>query len=192
MKRLAQNPYNLNSLDLSKLNSQFNSQYRLPSYDKIYPTNWCGDTQAEERHRDAVDKIVNWSKDPVDKKKVRVLKLIIRLFCVKFIDLNNFKFDHLMVGLLTLIITFNADFYNLVDRTRVEQFQMNYFRLLQRYLRWEIWQTILYFTNSYNGFRSKLKPRNANTKFLEAMLLISQTREAWEISFSFNTKNCFD
>ena len=96
MKRLAPNPYNLNSLDLSKLNSQFNSQYRLPSYDKLYPTNWCGDTQADEIHRDAVDKIVNWSKDPVDKKKVRVLKLIIRLFCVKFIDLKKFKFDHLM------------------------------------------------------------------------------------------------
>ena len=30
--------------------------------------------------------------------------------------------------------------------------------------------------------RSKLKPESADTKFLDAMQLIDQTREAWQIS----------
>ena len=30
-------------------------------------------------------------------------------------------------------------------------------------------------------FRSKLSQENANKKFLEAMMLIADTREAWEI-----------
>ena len=80
---------------------------------------------------------------------------------------------------MTLILTFNADFYTLVNRDRVEKIQMKYIMILQRYLRY----------NTYNAmnilathFRSKFKAENSNTKFLEAMLLIAQARQAWEIS----------
>lgn len=74
------------------------------------------------------------------------------------------KFDFLMVVLMTLILAFNADFYTLVNRDSVEKVQMKYIMLLQRYL------------------RSKRAPEAANTKFLNAMLLIAQARQAWEIS----------
>jgi len=78
-------------------------------------------------------------------------------------DENN-QFDPLMVALMTLILAFHADFYTLVNRERVEKVQLKYIIILQRYL------------------KSKLKPETSNTKFLDAMLLIDQTREAWQIS----------
>lgn len=74
------------------------------------------------------------------------------------------RFDPMMVGLMVLILTFNSDFYTLDRMDKVEKIQVKYITILQRYL------------------RSKMKPASANTKFLEAMLLIAQARHIWEIS----------
>ena len=41
----------------------------------------------------------------------------------------------------------------------------------------------------FSIFRSKLPPEAANTKFLEGMLLIAQTRQAWEISCEVRNKD---
>jgi hypothetical protein len=74
-----------------------------------------------------------------------------------------------MIGLLTFILLFNADFYTLQNRDRVEKIQMKYIMVLQRYL------------------RSRMSPEAANTKFLEAMMLISHARQAFEITFEDET-----
>ena len=76
-----------------------------------------------------------------------------------------------MIGLLTFILLFNADFYALQNRDRVEKIQLKYIMILQRYL------------------RSRLSPEAANNKFLEAMMLISHTREAFEITSEDETDN---
>ena len=39
---------------------------------------------------------------------------------------------------MALILAFNADFYTLVNRDRVEQIQLKYIMILQRYLRYRI------------------------------------------------------
>ena len=49
----------LSRLDLSKEAADT----RMPAYEELYPDRWAGDRQAEERHRDAVYKIVNWPTD---------------------------------------------------------------------------------------------------------------------------------
>ena len=43
-----------------------------------------------------------------------------------------------MVGLMALILAFNADFYTLVNRDRVEKIQLKYIMILQRYLRYRM------------------------------------------------------
>ena len=42
-----------------------------------------------------------------------------------------------MVVLMALILVFNADFYTLVNRDRVERIQMKYTLILQKYLRYQ-------------------------------------------------------
>ena len=126
---MVQNPYILKSFDLDGLPSKHGSEVRLPSYEKLFPDNWAGDSQAEERHRDAVHKIVNWSKDKDGKHKV---EYHYNLFIFSY---NYFQFDCSMVDLMTLILAFNADFYTLVDRGKIEKIQTKYIMLLQRYLR---------------------------------------------------------
>ena len=64
---MVQNPHILKSFELP---SQDCSEVRLPSYEKLFPASWAGDALAEERHRDAVQKIVNWSKDKDGQNKV--------------------------------------------------------------------------------------------------------------------------
>ena len=71
MKNMVQNPHILKSFDLAKLPSQNCSEGRLPFYEKLFPANWAGDAEAEERHRDAVKKIVNWSKNKDGQHKVK-------------------------------------------------------------------------------------------------------------------------
>ena len=39
---------------------------------------------------------------------------------------------------MTLILAFNADFYTLVNRDRVEKIQLKYIMILQRYLRYRM------------------------------------------------------
>ena len=43
-----------------------------------------------------------------------------------------------MVVLMALILVFNADFYTLVNRDRVEKIQIKYTLILQKYLRYHI------------------------------------------------------
>ena len=44
-----------------------------------------------------------------------------------------------------------------------------------------------FITNLFGRFKLKLEA--ANKKFLEAMLLIAETRQAWEISCEYRRKN---
>jgi hypothetical protein len=76
-----------------------------------------------------------------------------------------------MIGLLTFIIAFNADFYSLQHRDRVEKIQMKFIIILQRYLRFV--GNYLSKFRLYLLFRSRMSPEAANTKFIEAMMLIS-------------------
>lgn len=69
-----------------------------------------------------------------------------------------------MVILMTLMLMFNTDFDGLINKTLVENIQLKYSMLLQRYL------------------RSKMAPELANKKFLEAILLLSYTKEVWEMN----------
>ena len=67
---------------------------------------------------------------------------------------------------MTLILTFNGDFYTLVKRDKVEEIQMKYIMMLKRYIRFltpDIHHPIFI-------FRSKLPAEAANTKFIEAMI----------------------
>eukprot|EP00092_Neocalanus_flemingeri_P023610 GFUD01025604.1.p1 GENE.GFUD01025604.1~~GFUD01025604.1.p1 ORF type:complete len:567 (+),score=140.62 GFUD01025604.1:112-1812(+) len=132
----------LSRLDLSK----GVSNTRMAAYEDLYPDGWAGDRGAERRHKEAVYKIVNWPRD----------------------DEN--VFDYWMVTLMSLILVFNADFYTLVSRDRVEKIQLKFIMILKRYLKF------------------KLTEESANRKFLEAMLLIAETRHAWEISCGYGGK----
>ena len=73
MKNMVQNPHILKSFELP---SQDCSEVRLPSYEKLFPASWAGDAVAEERHRDAVQKIVNWSKDKDGQNKVEYFQAV--------------------------------------------------------------------------------------------------------------------
>ena len=70
MKNMVQNPHILKSFAIVELSSQDCSEVRLPCYEKLFPASWAGDAVAEERHRDAVQKIVNWSKNKDGQHKV--------------------------------------------------------------------------------------------------------------------------
>jgi len=135
----------LSRLDLSKTSADT----RRPAYDNLYPHNWVGDQQNERRHREAFIKLTSWPAYSVGYQKN--------------------KFDYLLVSLMTVILAFNADFYTLLERDKLEKIQMNYIKVLNRYL------------------RSRLPEETANSKFLEAMMLIAHTRNAWEI-FSLQEK----
>jgi len=147
MRALAQDENLVKTLELEGLISRLDlssdsSETRRPSYKELYPAGWATDTQAELVHREALTKIVNW---PID---------------------HNRKFDYQMACLLLFIIAFNADFYILENKKMVENIQMKFTMILQRYL------------------RSRMPHDFANTKFLEAMLLISHTQQAFEITNS--------
>jgi len=73
------------------------------------------------------------------------------------------KFDGPLVLIMTMILIFNPDFSAIVHREKVEKLQLKYILLLQRYL------------------KSKMEPADANKKFLDAMLLISYTKEMWDL-----------
>merc|ERR1712080_73599 len=71
--------------------------------------------------------------------------------------------DYNLVFLMRLILFFNGDRINLMERKRVEGIQLQYITLLQRYLRFIMGE------------------REGNRKFLEGMLLISYIEELWEM-----------
>jgi hypothetical protein len=93
--------------------------------------------------------------------------------------LKLFQFDCSLALLLTLILLFNPDFNPLLTRSVVEPIQLKYVILLQRYLRWDKVRLELF---TFSLFRYKMCPEMANKKFLEAMLLLSYTRELREIN----------
>jgi len=149
MRSLARDQNLVKSLELEGLISRLDlskepSETRRPSYSDLYPAGWGPDSQEELVHREALTKIVHW---PID---------------------HNNKFDYRMACLLLFIIVFNADFYTLENKKRVEDIQMKFTMILQRYL------------------RSRMPYDVASTKFIEAMLLISLTQQAFEITYSAN------
>jgi len=128
----------LSNLDLSDDDDDGEDMW-IASYEKIYPQNWAGSARKEQKHRNIVERIIAWPK----------------------IERN--EGDNSLVTLMSLILALNADFYPLKSREIMENIQLKYILILQRYL------------------RSKLAAESANKKFLEAMLLIADTREAWEM-----------
>ena len=93
-----------------------------------------------------------------------------------------------MACLLLFIIVFNADFYTLENKKRVEDIQMKFTMILQRYLRLVL-QSDFFFNAIYKDIftcRSRMPYDVASTKFIEAMLLISLTQQAFEITYSAN------
>eukprot|EP00092_Neocalanus_flemingeri_P003211 GFUD01003433.1.p1 GENE.GFUD01003433.1~~GFUD01003433.1.p1 ORF type:complete len:764 (+),score=132.24 GFUD01003433.1:47-2338(+) len=139
---IVSNPDVMDSLDLSQIMSRLDlsDTPRFPTYQEIYHKNWANDSKVEERHMEIMNRIQSWPKNEYN------------------------ELDYNMVILMTLMLIFNADFDGLVNRNVVENVQLKYSMLLQRYL------------------RSKMSPELANKKFLEAMLLLSYTREVWEMN----------
>lgn len=76
---------------------------------------------------------------------------------------DNGQLDHAMIYLMVLILLFNP-LGGQVQSDPVEKIQIKYTTLLQRYL------------------KSKLSEKAANKKFLDAIMLISQTTELWDIN----------
>jgi len=96
----------------------------------------------EERHRLIMERIQAW---PTDQKG---------------------NFDIHLCEMMTVILLFHADYNPLVNRKVMEEIQMKYILLMQRYL------------------RSKMPMAAANKKFLEGMLLLSFLQELWEANNS--------
>lgn len=143
LKNLAENKPLMEDLGLEEKLGKLNinqARVRLPEYKDVYYNNWAGDPKIEARHRMINKKIQAW---PRNEKN---------------------EMDPNMVLLMTVILLFNPETTNIVEREKVESLQLKYILLLQRYL------------------KSKMQPRFANTKFLEGMLLISFSKEMWDLS----------
>merc|ERR1712137_1042030 len=78
-------------------------------------------------------------------------------------DSDN-QLDHTMLLIFCLVLLFSADHEKLQQRELVENVQLKYTTLLRRYL------------------KSKMAGPAANKKFLEAIMLISDTKELWDIN----------
>jgi len=74
------------------------------------------------------------------------------------------QLDHTMLLIFCLILLFSADQDKLQQVETVENVQLKYTTLLHRYL------------------KSKMAGPAANKKFLEAIMLISDTKELWDIN----------
>jgi len=139
---IASNPAIMESLDLSQMMSRLNLSEipKFPTYQEIYPQKWANNDEVEQRHMEIIKRLQSWPRK------------------------DNNELDFNMVILMTLMLIFNADFDGLVNKTIVENVQLKYSMLLQRYL------------------RSKMSPEIANKKFLEAMILLSYTKEVWDMN----------
>ena len=142
MRALAQDENLVKTLELEGLISRLDlssdsSETRRPSYKELYPAGWATDTQAELVHREALTKIVNW---PIDHNrkvnnqgnywlKIPTVPTVVLFW--KYL----FQFDYQMACLLLFIIAVNADFYILENKKMVENIQMKFTMILQRYLR---------------------------------------------------------
>lgn len=139
---IVSNPDIIESLDLSTTMSRLNLSDipQFPTYHQIFPEKWANDSQVERKHEEIMRRIQSWPKK------------------------EDNELDYNMVILMTLMLMFNADFDGLINKTLVENIQLKYSMLLQRYL------------------RSKMAPELANKKFLEAILLLSYTKEVWDMN----------
>jgi len=139
---IVSNPDIIESLDLSQMMSRLNLSEtpKFPTYQEIFPEKWANNSQVEQRHMDIMRRLQSWPKK------------------------EDNELDYNMVILMTLMLIFNADFEGLANKALVENVQLKYSVLLQRYL------------------RSKMSPELANKKFLEAILLLSYTKEVWDMN----------
>jgi len=100
----------------------------------------------------------NWANNKeVEERHRQIFKKILM-----WTTIDN-KMDGDLHKLMRLILFFNPDFTPILQRDKVEKLQLKYILLLQRYL------------------KSKMEPADANKKFLDAMLLISYTKEMLEL-----------
>jgi len=139
---IASNPVIMESLDLSQMMSRLNLSEipKFPTYQEIYPQKWANNEEVEQRHMEIIKRLQGWPRG------------------------DNNELDFNMVILMTLMLMFNADFDGLVNKKIVENVQLKYSMLLQRYL------------------RSKMSAEIANKKFLEAIILLSYTKEVWDMN----------
>merc|ERR1719369_862050 len=123
---IASNPGIIEKLDLSQMMSRLNlsEMPSFPTYQEIFPHKWANNSQVELRHMEIIRRLQSWPKT------------------------EDNEMDYNMVILMTLMLIFNADFEGLINKTVVENIQLKYSVLLQRYL------------------RSKMPPEVANKKFL--------------------------
>jgi len=91
----------------------------------------------------------------------RHLELMLK---IKKWPMNENEFDCNLVLMMMLILFFDTHANSLAKSENVGKIQLKYSLLLQRYL------------------KSRMVVERANKKFLEAMLLLSETRELWEMN----------
>jgi len=146
---IASNHEMVESYDLSQILSRRNllPVAQFPTYQDIFAPGWTArdnvrDTakDVEFRHEQIMRQIQSW---PFDETQ---------------------QFDHTMLLLMCLVLLFSTDLSAFRKAEVVEQTQMKYTTLLQRYL------------------KSKMSPKAANKKFLDAIMLISATQELWDIN----------
>merc|ERR1712088_613742 len=97
-----------------------------------------------------------------DELERRHLELMLKIKKWPMNDKN--EFDCNLVLMMMLILFFDTHANSLAKSENVGKIQLKYSLLLQRYL------------------KSRMVVERANKKFLEAMLLLSETRELWEMN----------
>ena len=67
MRSVANDPHLMSSQELSDILSKIElsndgDEMFLTTYDELYPPHWVGDTRAEQRHREIIERITEWPK----------------------------------------------------------------------------------------------------------------------------------
>ena len=103
----------MDSKDLSMIISRLQMAWtpKFPTYHEVFPPGWTGEQEVENRHEQIMRKIQTW---PFDESN---------------------QFDHTMLLLMCLVLLFSADFDTLRRSDLVENVQLKYSTLLQRYLK---------------------------------------------------------
>jgi len=102
----------------------------------------------------------HWANNDELERRHRDLMLKIKMWPIN--DKN--EFDCNLVLMMMLILFFDTHANSLAKSENVGKIQLQYSILLQRYL------------------KSRMVLEQANRKFLDAMLLLSETRELWEMN----------
>jgi len=145
MTTLVTQPHTLSkSLELSAFLCQLALEQghnpNFPTYENIFPTGWAKNGEVENQHRDAVAKIQEWPRN------------------------KDNQFDYNLFILMTLVFLFSGERGQTLNRSSIEQNQLKYCLLLQRYL------------------RSSMEQEEANKKYLAAMELISLVEHVMEMN----------